>query len=130
MTIRNLEHALAPRSVAVIGASAEKGSVGSVLTENVLGGGFAGKVFLVNPHSKEIAGRPCFASVAALPETPELAVIATPPKTVPDLVRQLGAKGTRAILAGSAAGPGQLIRGGTAGTIYTGRFALTVSKLR
>jgi len=98
MTIRNLEHALAPRSIAVIGASAEKDSVGNVLTENVLGGGFAGKVFLVNPHSKEVAGRPCFASVAALPETPELAVIATPPKTVPDLVRQLGAKGTRAIV--------------------------------
>jgi hypothetical protein len=38
--------------------------------------------------------------------------------------------GTRAILAGSAAGPGQLIRGGSAGTVYTGRFALTVSKLR
>ena len=99
MTIRNLEHALAPRSVAVIGASAEKGSVGNVLTENVLGGGFAGKVFLVNPHSKEVAGRPCFASVVALPETPELAVIATPPKTVPDLVKELGAKGTRAIVA-------------------------------
>jgi acetyltransferase len=99
MTIRNLEHALAPRSVAVIGASAEKGSVGYVLTENVLGGGFAGKVFLVNPHDKEIAGHPCFASVAALPETPELAVIATPPKTVPELVKQLGAKGTRAVVA-------------------------------
>jgi acetyltransferase len=60
MTIRNLEHALAPRSVAVIGASAEKGSVGNVLTANVLGGGFAGKVFLVNPHDTEIAGQPCF----------------------------------------------------------------------
>ncbi|MGA9603166.1 MAG: CoA-binding protein, partial [Methyloceanibacter sp.] len=98
MTIRNLEHALAPRSVAVIGASAEKGSVGSVLTENVLSGGFAGKVFLVNPHHKEIAGQPCYHSVAALPETPELAVIATPPKTVPEIVAQLGAKGTRAVV--------------------------------
>jgi acetyltransferase len=98
MTIRNLEHALSPRSVAVIGASAEKGSVGNVLTENVLRGGFAGKVFLVNPHAKEIAGQPCFASVEALPEAPELAVIATPPKTVPDLVTALGRKGTRAIV--------------------------------
>ncbi len=98
MTIRNLEHALAPRSVAVIGASAEKGSVGNVLTENVLAGGFAGQVYLVNPHAKEIAGHPCFASVEALPEAPELAVIVTPPKTVPELVGALGAKGTRAVV--------------------------------
>ncbi len=99
MTIRNLEHALAPRSVALIGASAEKGSVGNVLTENLLAGGFAGQLYLINPHEKEIAGHPCFASVAALPEAPELAVIATPPKTVPGLVGELGAKGTRAVVA-------------------------------
>ena len=49
MTIRNLEHVLAPRSVVVIGASTERGSVGNVLTENVLAGGFAGEVYLVNP---------------------------------------------------------------------------------
>src|SRR4051812_41054367 len=42
----------------------------------------------------------------------------------------IDATGSRAIIAGSAAGPGQLIRGGSAGTIYTGRFALTVSKLK
>ncbi|WP_028062727.1 delta-60 repeat domain-containing protein [Solirubrobacter soli] len=42
----------------------------------------------------------------------------------------IDANGPRAIIAGSAAGPGQLLRGGAAGTIYTGRFALTVSKLR
>ena len=42
----------------------------------------------------------------------------------------IDANGSRAIIAGSAAGPGQLIRGGAAGTIYTGRFALTVSKLK
>lgn len=98
MTIRNLERAFAPHSVAVIGASTEKGSVGCVLTENVLGGGFQGKVFLVNPHSKEIAGQPCFSSISALPEAPDLAVIATPPKTVADLVEELGKKGTRAVV--------------------------------
>ena len=42
----------------------------------------------------------------------------------------IDANGTRTIIAGSAAGPGALIRGGAAGTIYTGRFALTVSKLK
>ncbi|MHA1180156.1 MAG: CoA-binding protein, partial [Alphaproteobacteria bacterium] len=96
MTIRNLGHALRPRSVAVIGASAEPGSVGSKLTENILAGGFAGEVYLVNPHQATIAGIRCFANIAGLPEAPELAVIATPPATVPTLIGELGAKGTRA----------------------------------
>jgi acetyltransferase len=96
MTVRNLEHALAPRSVAVIGASTEAHSVGAVLTENILKGGFAGEVYLVNPHHTTIAGQSCYPDIAALPEAPELAVIATPPPTVPSLIGALGAKGTRA----------------------------------
>ena len=60
MTIRNLEHVLAPRSVAVIGASTERGSVGNVLTENMLAGGFAGEIYLVNPHHASIVGRRCY----------------------------------------------------------------------
>ena len=96
MTIRNLDHALRPRSVAVIGASSEPGSVGETLTRNVLAGGFSGPVYLVNPSHREISGKPCFPTVEALPEPPELAVIASPPKTVPALIGALGAKGTRA----------------------------------
>ena len=96
MTVRNLEHCLRPRSVAVIGASGEPGSVGHTLTQNILGNGFPGPVYLVNPHHATIDGHECFKSVAALPETPELAVIATPPDTVPALIGELGKKGTRA----------------------------------
>jgi acetyltransferase len=96
MTIRNLDHALRPRSVAVIGASAEPGSVGSKLTENILAGGFTGPIYLVNPHKSKISGRKCFANIAALPEAPELAVIATPPAAVPGVIAELAAKGTRA----------------------------------
>ena len=96
MTIRNLEHVLAPRSVAVIGASTERGSVGNVLTENMLGGGFAGEVYLVNPHHELIGGRRCYPDVASLPAAPELAVIATPPDTLSDIIGELGRKGTRA----------------------------------
>ncbi len=96
MTVRNLEYCLRPRSVAVIGASGEPGSVGHTLTQNILGNGFPGPVYLVNPHHATIDGHDCFKSVAALPETPELAVIATPPDTVPALIGELGKKGTRA----------------------------------
>ncbi len=96
MTIRNLDHALCPRSLAVIGASPEPGSVGATLTENVLKAGFRGPIYLVNPHHREIGGLKCFADVAALPEAPELAVIAAPPAAIPALIGALGAKGTRA----------------------------------
>ena len=98
MTICNLEHVLAPRSVAVIGASTERGSVGNVLTENMLAGGFAGEIYLVNPHHASIVGRRCYPDVASLPATPELAVIATRPDTVPALIGELGKKGTRAVV--------------------------------
>jgi len=96
MTVRNLEHVLRPRSVAVIGASGEPGSVGNTLTANILSGGFQGHVYLVNPHHASIGGHKCFPSVASLPEPPELAVIATPPDTVPPIIDELGKTGTRA----------------------------------
>jgi acetyltransferase len=98
MTVRNLEYALAPRSIAVIGASTEEGSVGGTLTKNVLAGDFKGSVYLVNPHHEKIGGWRCFPDIASLPEAPELAVIATPPDTVPELVGALGKKGTRAVV--------------------------------
>jgi acetyltransferase len=60
VTIRNFEHALRPRSIAVIEASDDAGSVGEKLTDNVLSGGFAGPVYLVNPKHQRIAGRDCF----------------------------------------------------------------------
>jgi len=95
MTIRNLEHCLRPRSVAVIGASSALGSVGNTLTQNILTGGFQGPVTLVNPHHTSIGDHRCFESIEALPEAPELAVIATPPDTVPGIIEALGKKGTR-----------------------------------
>ena len=61
MTIRNLEYALRPSSIAVIGASDRAGSAGQKVTENVLGAGFGGPVYLINPQHKEVAGRECFA---------------------------------------------------------------------
>lgn len=96
MTIRNLEFLLQPRSVAFIGASPELGSVGNIVARNMLAGGFKGPIWLVNPRYTAVEGQRCFSSVRELPEAPDLAVIATPPKTVPDLVAELGQKGTRA----------------------------------
>ena len=98
MTIRNLEFVLRPRSIAVIGASNDAASVGQKLTENVLNGGFSGPVYLVNPKHRRVAGQDSFVSIDELPETPDLAVIATPPETIPSLIAALGEKGTRAVV--------------------------------
>jgi acetyltransferase len=98
MTVRNLEFLFAPKSVVLIGASPQAGSVGNIIAANLAAGGFKGPVWHVNPKYAEIDGRPCFKSVADLPAAPDLAVIATPPATIPKLIDDLGRKGTRAVV--------------------------------
>ncbi len=95
MSIRNLDKALSPSSVAMIGASPQKGSAGYQIVRNLLAGGFAGTLQFVNPRYKTLEQRPCYPNVGALPTPPDLAVIATPPHTVPKLVSEIGASGTR-----------------------------------
>ena len=112
MTIRNLERLLAPRSVAFVGASPEPRTVGSIVAQNLLRGGFSGPIWLVNPHHRSIDGVRCFPSLADLPGTPDLAVVATPPESVPAIIGQAGALGTRAaviITAGFSGSPRQAI---------------------
>ena len=96
MSIRNLDALFQPRSVALIGASNRPGSVGEVAARNLFRSGFSGLVMPVNPHHHAIAGVMAYPDVASLPETPDLAVICTPPDTVPGLIAELGARGTRA----------------------------------
>ncbi|MGZ6480458.1 MAG: CoA-binding protein, partial [Bdellovibrionales bacterium] len=96
MSIRNLEKFLIPKSIAVIGATDRPGSVGKVLMENILGAGFEGVVYPVNPKYQKISQMKSYPTVAALPLAPDLAIIATPPHTVPSLISELGSKGTKA----------------------------------
>jgi acetyltransferase len=108
MTIRNFERLFEPRSVALIGASTRPGSVGLITAQNLLQGGFAGPIWFVNPKHGTVAGHSCHASVAALPAAPDLAVLATPPHTVPQLIGELGASGTRAAVVITAGVRGEL----------------------
>ncbi len=96
MTVRNLEYLFRPRSIAVVGASDREASIGAIVTRNLLAGGFAGPLYPVNPRHARIAGRRAFRDVTSLPEAPDLAVIATPPATVPGVIGELGARGGRA----------------------------------
>jgi acetyltransferase len=96
VSIRHLDSLFKPKSIALIGASRRPDSLGAVLAANLMSAGFEGPIYPVHPQAREIGDRVAYPGVADLPETPELAVIATPPKTVPGLIAQLAARGTRA----------------------------------
>ncbi len=96
MTIRNLEKAFRPASVALIGASNQPKSIGLTVARNLKTGGFHGPIWFVNPKYSAIDGDRCWPNVAALPAAPDLAVIITPPATVPGIIAELGERGTRA----------------------------------
>ena len=96
VSTRNLRHLFKPGSVAVIGASDRPQSVGATVIRNVLSGGFAGPVWPVNLRHTVVAGQKAYRSVDRLPGVPDLAVICTPPQTVPGLIAELGSAGCRA----------------------------------
>lgn len=96
MSIRNLSCFTRPSSIALIGASGRPGTVGQVLTRNLMSCGYDGKVHLVNPSYTSIGDQICHPDVASLPEAPDLAVIATPRETVPGLIDELGRRGAKA----------------------------------
>ena len=98
MSIRNLDAIFHPKSVALIGASPRPHSVGLVAAQNLLEGGFSGAIMPVTPSHDAVAGMLAYRDVASLPMTPDLAVICTPPETVPDLIVELAARGTKAAI--------------------------------
>ncbi len=95
MSPYNLAALLSPTSVAVIGGSDHPGSVGQVVVENLLSGGFAGPIHLVNPRRLEVAGTRWTARIADLPEPPDLAVVIVPASAVPAVIAELGAAGVK-----------------------------------
>jgi len=102
MSIRNLQSLFRPTSVAVIGASDRAGSVGATVWRNLVAGGFRGALWPVNRRHAQVGGRQAWPHVGELPGVPDLAVICTPARSVPGLVRALGAAGCRAAIVLSA----------------------------
>ena len=98
MTIRNLEYMFAPNSIALIGASAKPGALGNVMMKSLLSGGFAGPILPVNPNYDSVNGVVTYSDLSSLPVVPDLAVICTPPDTVPGIVKQLAEIGTKSVV--------------------------------
>ena len=93
MAIRNLDKIFRPKDVAVIGASAKETSLGCKVLKNLSDAGFQGSIYPVNPKYEKVRDLPCYATVSDLPQPADLAVICTPARTVPDIVRECGEAG-------------------------------------
>jgi len=102
VSIRNLDKIFDPHRVAVIGASDTPTSVGYTVLRNLVGSGFRGVVYPVNPKRESVQGIQAYKDIPSLPHAPDLAVICTPAPTVPAIVRQCGEAGTRGLVIISA----------------------------
>jgi len=89
---QDINRLLRPKSIAIVGASESPGALGAVVLSNLLRHDFPGDIHLVNPKRATISGRPAIASVEALPEGVDCAILAIPRVAVLDTVRQLAAR--------------------------------------
>jgi acetyltransferase len=111
MSTYHLENLLSPSSVALIGASPRRGSVGRAVLENIRKAHFAGEFGLVNAHYPEVDGVAAVTRLDELPFVPELVVITAPAASIPDLIEQAGRRGSASALiisAGLGHGKGSL----------------------
>lgn len=100
-----------PRSVAVFGASETSSGVGARVFANLLAGDFQGQIYPINPKHKKVAGRTCFPTLEAVGKPVDLAIVATPAETVPDIIDQCADAETRNAIVLSA-GFGEAGEGG------------------
>jgi acetyltransferase len=111
MSTWHFDTLLAPRSIAIAGASPRDRSLGRIVLRNLRDGGFAGPLHVVNPRHSEIDGIKTVASVDALASPPDVLVVTAPAPAVPEIIAAAGAKGVAAaviISAGFGHGPGSL----------------------
>jgi acyl-CoA synthetase (NDP forming)/GNAT superfamily N-acetyltransferase len=87
----SLRPLLAPASLAVIGVSRSQSGIGYEILHGVLAGGFTGRTYPVNPHADTVDGLECYPSVGAVPECVDLAIVAVPALSVPQIIEECGA---------------------------------------
>jgi acetyltransferase len=102
MGIRSLQSIFRPKRIALIGVPADPNTVGGLTLRNLVGGGFRGVVYPVNPKHEAVLGISCFPSVKSLPKVPDLAVITTNAQAVPAIVEECGEAGIKGLIIMSA----------------------------
>src|SRR5215472_1776668 len=99
---RPLDVFFAPKSVAVIGATENPGSVGRTLLWNLVTSPFGGTVYPVNRKRPSVLGVKAYPTISDIPEAVDLAVIVTPPPSIPGIIRECGENGVRGAVVISA----------------------------
>jgi len=97
-----LDAIFAPETIAVIGASTQKGKVGHDIFANILSGGFTGTLYPVNPKAKSVLSVKCYTSITNIPDPIDLGMIILPPKAALNAVKDCIAKGVKGIVIVSA----------------------------
>ena len=93
-----LDRLFAPRSIAVFGASERADAVGGRVFDNLFNSGFSGPIYAINPKYKRLHGRPCYATITDVDNPVDLAVIATPAKTVAEIIHACGEHGVKSAI--------------------------------
>jgi acetyltransferase len=99
---KNLDKIFNPRRIAVIGASGRENSVGAKLLRNLIGVGYNGVVYPVNPFSPTVQGITAYPNVRKIPRQIDLAIVATPAHTVPQIIEECGKVGVLGVIIVSA----------------------------
>jgi acetyltransferase len=102
MPIRTLHKIFRPKRIALIGVSNNPDSVAGIALKNLVGGGFEGVVYPINPKYEAVMGITCYPDIKSVPKTPDLAVIATSGTRVPQLIKECGEAGVQGIIIMSA----------------------------
>ncbi len=107
MSQHYLRQLFSPGSIAIFGASTNPVSVGARVFDNLIKGGYSGRLYAINPKYSSIDGHECLADISLIDGKVDLAVICTPRQTVPEILRACGDKGVRAAIIISAGFGGQ-----------------------
>jgi len=97
-----LDAIFAPETIAVVGASTQKGKVGHDIFANILSGGYKGTLYPVNPKARSVLSVKCYTSITNIPDPIDLAMIILPPKAALASVQACIAKGVKGIVIVSA----------------------------
>ncbi len=102
MGVLKLDSFFNPHRIALIGVSINPNSVSGKLLTNLVGSGFKGVVYPINPSSEAVMGIPCYPDLQSLPKVPDLAIICTAAAQVPKTVDECGQRGIKNIIIISA----------------------------
>jgi len=98
MLFMSLDKFFNPESVAVVGAARERGKVGYEVLQNLIRGGYAGKIFPVNPHAETLEGLKCYPDLVSIGEAADLVMVIVPAANVPTVIRQCARVGTQSVI--------------------------------